>query len=456
MASSTISAEDMRFHALYIGSTGAGKTNALLYWLLRLFGRKDVALALIDPHVDAAFDLVRTIPESERGRVALIDPEFVTFGLNPLSLPEGMQITNRVQVMQTQVEELSALLSDVLNTDASTAPRLMWIFKGALYYLYSISDGPTFRDLYHILVDFISLPKETIEQMLHSRRINEEIIRSTIDAISKLQKDAFASVINRIANFVLPPQSITLRTFCARISKLDFSEMTTPGRLTIFRITKSLPYDFRRLISASIVMRFYFEVEKRAARLERAGEPPSARTPIILAIDEFQNISDLKLLDTILSESRKFGLYLWMVNQNIQQIRQELHNAIGGNVGPVFCFRVGAKNRLRGGEHLLPCSRSPLELPLSAFELLLQALKGFVRQVGQQHCRQGRAAREPDGAHPVGRARRCGTRGDPVAHDRKGCRSCCAREDVQEELYDQRDRQRDQEDDYPLAGLSEG
>jgi len=346
----------MRFHALYIGSTGAGKTNALLYWILRLFKEKNVALVLIDPHGDAAFDLVRTIPESERGRVALIDPEFVTFGLNPLSLPEGTQITNRVQVMQTQVEELSALLSDVLNTDASTAPRLMWIFKGALYYLYTISDRPTFKDLYRILVDFISLPKETIEQMLRSRRINDEIIRSTIDAISKLQKDAFAPVINRIANFVLPPQSITSRTFCARTSKLDFSEMTTPGRLTIFRITKSLPYDFRRLISASIVMRFYFEVEKRAARLEKAGEPPTARTPIILAIDEFQNISDLKLLDTILSESRKFGLYLWMVNQNIQQIRQELYSAIGGNVGPIFCFRVGAEDATRMAELIAPSS----------------------------------------------------------------------------------------------------
>ncbi|MGA2666380.1 MAG: type IV secretory system conjugative DNA transfer family protein [Nitrososphaerales archaeon] len=139
---------------------------------------------------------------------------------------------------------------------------------------------------------------------------------------------------NRISNFVLPPQSITSRTFCSRTSKLDFDEMTVPGRLTIFRITKSLPYDFRRLIAASIVMRFYFAVEKRAARIERAGEPPSARTPIILAIDEFQNISDLKLLDTILSESRKYGLYLWIVNQNIQQVRDELYSAISGTSGP--------------------------------------------------------------------------------------------------------------------------
>jgi hypothetical protein len=28
-----VAAEDMLFHTLYIGSAGAGKTNALLYWL---------------------------------------------------------------------------------------------------------------------------------------------------------------------------------------------------------------------------------------------------------------------------------------------------------------------------------------------------------------------------------------------------------------------------------------
>ena len=130
-----------------------------------------------------------------------------------------------------------------------------------------------------------------------------------------------------------------------------------PGRLTIFRLTKSLPYDFRRLIAASIVMRFYFAVEKRAAKLERAGEPPSARTPIILAMDEFQNISDLKLLDTILSESRKYGLYLWIVNQNIQQIRQELYSAISGNVGPIFAFRVGPDDASRLAELISPRSK---------------------------------------------------------------------------------------------------
>jgi DNA helicase HerA-like ATPase len=67
MTSSSISAEDMLFHALYVGSTGAGKTNALLYWLLRLFARKDIALVFIDPHGDASLTLSDQF-QSRRGR----------------------------------------------------------------------------------------------------------------------------------------------------------------------------------------------------------------------------------------------------------------------------------------------------------------------------------------------------------------------------------------------------
>ena len=53
-----IGEDDVISHSLFIGSTGAGKTNALLYWLRRLFSdRRDLALVLIDPHGDAAVDL---------------------------------------------------------------------------------------------------------------------------------------------------------------------------------------------------------------------------------------------------------------------------------------------------------------------------------------------------------------------------------------------------------------
>ena len=36
-----------------------------------------------------------------------------------------------------------------------------------------------------------------------------------------------------------------------------------------------------------------------------------------------------------------------MVNQNIQQIRPELFSSLSGNVGPVYCFRVGPEDASR-------------------------------------------------------------------------------------------------------------
>src|SRR2546426_11274445 len=83
----------------------------------------------------------------------------------------------------------------------------------------------------------------------------------------------------------------------------------------------------------------YFASLKRAKRLERSGQPPVARTPVILAADEFRDVSQLRILRTILSQSRKFGLYLWMVVQTLSEVPDELMGAIQANVGPILAFR---------------------------------------------------------------------------------------------------------------------
>ena len=146
-------------------------------------------------------------------------------------------------------------------------------------------------------------------------------------------------VINRISNFVLPPSSITFRTFCSRKSTIDLEKRMEPGSLTIFRMPSSLPSDFRKLFASAVVMKLYFASLKRAKRLERSGEPPVARTPVILAADEFRDVSQLRVLRTILSQSRKFGLYLWMVVQTLSEVPDELMGSIQANVGPILAFR---------------------------------------------------------------------------------------------------------------------
>ena len=356
----TFTSDDMLFHMLVVGGTGSGKTNAVLRMLKLLSEKKEPdkpqpALFLFDPGGDASIDLLRAVPKSKwKDRVVILDPQYVSFGFNLLSLPGGLTPEEKTEVLQTQVEEFSILLSDVFNTDATNAPRLMFVFKGALYYLYTFTDNPTFWELYNLLLEFTKKSTGEIADLLRRREVEPEVIHETIEAISKLPKDAFMPVINRISNFVLPPSSITFRTFCSRESTIDLEKRMEPGMLTIFRIPSSLPSEFRRIFSSAVVMKMYFVSLKRAKRLEREGEEPVARTPVILAADEFRDIAQLRILRTILSQSRKYGLYLWMVSQTLSEIPDDLMGSIQSNVGSILAFRSSPDDARKLAKLLYP------------------------------------------------------------------------------------------------------
>jgi DNA-binding MarR family transcriptional regulator len=337
-----LDSDDMLFHLLVVGGTGSGKSNAILFMLNHLFNRSEMtqpALFLFDPAGDASIDLLRAIPSREWGRVVILDPQYVTFGFNLLSLPEGLTPEEKPEVIHAQVDEFSVLLSDAFNTDAANAPRLMWIFKGALYYLYTFTSDPTFWELYNIMLLFTKKSGREIEELLSQRAVDRDIIKGTIEAISKLPQDAYMPVLNRISNFVLPPSSINFRTFCNRKSTIDLQKRMEPRMLTILRVPPDLPNEFRRIFASAIVMRLYFASLKRARALEREGKPPGARTPVVFATDEFRDLAQLKILRTILSQSRKFGLYLWMVVQVVSDVPDELMDSVLANVGPVLAFR---------------------------------------------------------------------------------------------------------------------
>ncbi len=187
----TLDTNDVLFHTLVVGGTGTGKTSAILYLLDLLFRKKDEeapqpSLFLFDPAGDAAIDLLRSIPKSEWPRVVVLDPQYVTFGFNLLSLPEAIEPEDKPEVIHTQVDEFSVLLSDAFNTDTASAPRLMWIFKGALYYLYSFPSDPTFWELYNIMLLFTRKSSREVEELLRMRVKDADIISGTIEAISKL------------------------------------------------------------------------------------------------------------------------------------------------------------------------------------------------------------------------------------------------------------------------------
>ena len=59
--------------------------------------------------------------------------------------------------------------------------------------------------------------------------------------------------------------------------------------------------------------------------------------------DEFQNFATDSFAD-ILSEARKYGLFITASHQLLGQLPPLLRQSVFGNVGQMICFRVGAED----------------------------------------------------------------------------------------------------------------
>ena len=89
-----------------------------------------------------------------------------------------------------------------------------------------------------------------------------------------------------------------------------------------------------KLLGIVFVMKF------QAAAMARAKIPEDERKDFTLYVDEFQNFAT-DSFETILSEARKYRLSLVLANQFMTQLKEELREAILGNVGTTITGRIG-------------------------------------------------------------------------------------------------------------------
>jgi hypothetical protein len=83
-----------------------------------------------------------------------------------------------------------------------------------------------------------------------------------------------------------------------------------------------------------------FVIKLQMAAMSRADTPEDERVDFALYVDEFQNIATDSFA-TILSEARKYHFNLIVANQYIEQIDEQIRNAVFGNVGSMVVYRVG-------------------------------------------------------------------------------------------------------------------
>jgi hypothetical protein len=112
-----------------------------------------------------------------------------------------------------------------------------------------------------------------------------------------------------------------------RHSSVDFAELLKPGRQTIIRVpSHEIGLHIGPLIQSVVLVKLWFAVLWRTTRTRE-----EERTPLVLYLDEFQDLQRLQAIQTILSQARSQGLCLLLSHQTTAQLDDTLLKIVIGN-----------------------------------------------------------------------------------------------------------------------------
>jgi DNA helicase HerA-like ATPase len=349
----SLSADHLKRHVYAVGQTGSGKTNFLKLLVHRLAERGGSAVIVVDPHGDMVLELARELPGS-----LFLDPIRSPFGLNPLDLPAH---ENRDYAVTLAIDILLEMFTDILKL-VETAVNVRYLLQVILRALYSKSDSPTLGDLYNTIL------------ALHLGQLDLDVQEAewveTLEVLRELPEQSFISALSRLEPYAKDPllRKVTWRT------TLDMNRVLAPGSVTLFSLPKAtLGENLSRLLASTIALKIWFEVLARA----RMGVQ---RAPVFLVVDEFQFLSDLPVIETILSEARKYGLHLVVAHQHLEQLPPSLLQSLLTNTGVKVVFSVGGGDVKRlaqlDADFAKTIAKAVTALPVGSAVVKISALPG--------------------------------------------------------------------------------
>ncbi|HOU75647.1 MAG TPA: TraM recognition domain-containing protein [Candidatus Dojkabacteria bacterium] len=321
-----IKEDDRRRHFYIIGQTGVGKSEYMKQMFLQdVYSGK--GCCFIDPHGDVAEDILFKIPGHRKNDVVYWDPGDTQY-------PMGLNI------MDVEGDEAKNI---IINS-----------FIDLLYKLYDPNRvgmmGPMLeRTIRNVMLTAMEEPGSTLIEALRLIT-NPEYAKTKIPNIKDpIVKTYWTEQMAQTTDFHRSEalgyyvskfdRSITDKTIRNIIgqskSSFNFRQIMDEQKILIVNLSKgSLGIENMTFLGMVLIPRIL------VSAMSRANIPEPERKDFYLYVDEFQNFTTNDFV-SILSEARKYRLSLVMGNQYISQIREDIRNAIFGNVGTLGAFRVG-------------------------------------------------------------------------------------------------------------------
>lgn len=315
--------KDRLGHIYCVGKTGTGKSTLLLNMAISDMNRGK-GICVIDPHSDLSNTLLDYVPHERVTEVIYFNPADTQYPI----------VFNPIRNIHSEYHHLvcSGLLSTFKKIWAdSWGPRLEYILRFSLLTLLEYQNG-TLLDIQPLLTD--KEFRNNILSFIKDRNILDFWYKEFDKYSPKFQSEATSPILNKIGVF---SSSKILRSVVGQKKKgVNFQRILDEGKILIVNLGKGkLGEDVSALLGSMLVNAIQLEA------LYRARTEEQSRKPFYLYVDECHSFITNSFAD-ILAESRKYGLGLFLANQYIEQLKEEIRSAIFGNVGTLISFRIGA------------------------------------------------------------------------------------------------------------------
>ncbi len=320
-----IKAKDRTRHVYVIGKTGMGKST-----LLENMAVQDIqngeGLAFIDPHGQTAETLLEYIPE-ERKKDLLYFAPFDTAYPVAFNVMEDVGPERRHLVVSGLMSVFKKIWVDAWSA------RMEYILQNTLMALLEYPDS-TLLGVNRLLSD--KHYRKKVVDNIKDPAVKSFWVDEFANYNERYMQEAGDAIKNKIGQFTANP---LIRNIIGQPkSSFDLRKIMDEKKIIIMNLSKGLVGESNaNLLGSMLTTRIYL------AAMSRADMSPLALQEMpnfYFYVDEFQSFANATFAD-ILSEARKYKLNLTIAHQYIEQMEEEVRNAVFGNVGTIISFRVG-------------------------------------------------------------------------------------------------------------------
>jgi hypothetical protein len=320
-----ISREDRQYQTYISGKTGTGKST-----LIKNFVKQDIAVgegvAVIDPSGLLIKDILNDcIPAERIDDVVLLScgNEAYPVPINPFHIAAGIEADEQLQAVLWLMKSLYKEHWSTTRMETTMRNILQLVLadrQATPLDIQEVLDNPRWR-----------------KRLLSRLRENNKLATSTerfwerFDNLSPSQQSEYVQPILNRLGFLGSPH---LELITCHPNTIDFRQLIREKKIVLIDLSGNVIASEVGMLGAIFLFDLFF-----ASQSLFFGSQQTAH-PFYLYADEVQNYVSVDLTK-ILTEARKFGLWVTLANQYIGKLDNEAQDAIKNNVGTKITFELG-------------------------------------------------------------------------------------------------------------------